>query len=139
MDKNEIVNMAKKIKFEFGDDPLIICEELGIDINYIKLNPKFYKAYTICVNDNPVININEVFTGLSTKILCAHELGHALMHAKQNTINQFEDDHNGICEYEANLFAVSLLFDDSMFDVDIIKMDNYLLKGILDFNLKLDK
>lgn len=137
MQKNEIVELAEKIKKLYGTDPIKICKELGININYINLNPKIYQAYTICVSDKPVININKHFSVTSQKILCAHELGHALMHTGKNIINQFNDETNGICEYEANLFAVALLFSNDMFDIDIIKMNNYLLKGILDFNIKL--
>ena len=136
MQTNEIIELAEKIKKNYGNDPIQICNELGICINYIHLNPKCYQAYTLCISDKPIINLNDKFTYESQKVLCAHELGHAIMHTK-NLINQFNDDSNGIYEYEANLFAVCLLFDKNDFNLDICKMDNYLLKGILDINIEL--
>ena len=39
-------------------------------------------------------------------------------------------------EYEANLFAVSLLFDDDQFNMPISEMSNYILKSILDWNIR---
>ena len=39
-------------------------------------------------------------------------------------------------EYEANLFAVSLLFDDDQFNMPILEMSNYILKSILDWNIR---
>ncbi|MDU1307635.1 MAG: ImmA/IrrE family metallo-endopeptidase [Clostridium perfringens] len=134
MENFEIIKLAQNIKIKFGNNPIHICNELGIKINYMNLNPKSYKAYTLAISDNPVISINNNFTETSQKVLCAHELGHALMH-KNKTINQFEDINNGIFEYEANLFAVSLLFDTNDFNLDILNMDNYILKSILDYNL----
>ncbi|WP_243151768.1 hypothetical protein [Clostridium sporogenes] len=50
-------------------------------------------------------------------------------------LNQFGDEHNGIEEFEANLFAVALLFDQD--DLEINLMDNYILKSLLDMNIKL--
>jgi hypothetical protein len=38
-------------------------------------------------------------------------------------------------ECEANLFAIALLFDPSLFIFDIQRMVNYILKAILDHNV----
>ena len=37
---------------------------------------------------------------------------------------------------EANLFAVSLLFDEEDFNIKMLNMSNYLLKQILDYNIE---
>ncbi|WP_338630606.1 ImmA/IrrE family metallo-endopeptidase [Clostridium baratii] len=136
MESNEIIQLAKNLKELYGNNPIDICNKLNIKINYIKLRPSIYPAYTIKLSEKPVINLNSHFTDLSQKVLCAHELGHALMH-EDKLINEFNDDNNGIYEYEANLFAVSLLFNEKDFNIEFSNMDNYLLKGLLDMNIKL--
>lgn len=135
MESDEIIQLAKKLKKKYGNDPIEICNKINIIIRHIKLKPDVYQAYTITPFGKPIINLNEHFTNLSQKVLCAHELGHALMH-KDKLINEF-NDNNEIYEYEANLFAVALLFNEDDFDIELKKMDNYLLKGLLDMNIKL--
>lgn len=137
MDANEIVQLAQNLKKKYNDlNPINICEKLNFKINYIKLKPNIYPAYTTKIGKLSIINLNKHFTLTSQCVLCAHELGHALMHGDK-LINEFDDDHNGTYEYEANLFAVALLFNTEDFCMDITKMSNYLLKGILDDNIKL--
>ena len=68
--------------------------------------------------------------------LCAHELGHALLH--DDGINHFATTSKNAftnIEYEANLFAVALLFDENDFNVPLVSMSNYTLKSILDYNI----
>jgi Zn-dependent peptidase ImmA (M78 family) len=80
---------------------------------------------------------------MSKKVLCAHELGHALLH--EDLVNNFAITSKNITtnlEYEANLFAISLLTNDNIDDyltIPISKMNNYLLKSIIDYNLKFEK
>ena len=136
MSNEEIIKLATSLKTNFGTtDTIKLCSMMGIKIEYMNLNPGIYKAYTIHFN-NPIIKLNNHFTLTSQKVLCAHELGHALLH-NDNVFNQFNDDHNGVNEYQANLFAVALLFNRSDFNIDISKMDNYMLRNILDKNIKI--
>ena len=58
-----------------------------------------------------------------------HEEG--MNHFSVNEKNVFTNT-----EYEANLFAVSLLFDDDQFNMPILEMSNYILKSILDWNIR---
>ncbi|NFB30181.1 ImmA/IrrE family metallo-endopeptidase [Clostridium botulinum] len=134
MEAEEIIRLAQKIKNKHGNNCFEICSTLGIKINYTKLKPNIYPAYSLKIKETPVIILNEHFTLKSQNILCAHELGHVLMH-DDRLLNQFGDENNGIEEYQANLFAVALLFDQD--DLEINLMDNYLLKGLLDMNVKL--
>ena len=41
-------------------------------------------------------------------------------------------------EYEANLFAVTLLFNESDFNMKVLNMSNYLLKQVLDYNIAVE-
>ena len=70
-------------------------------------------------------------------VLCAHELGHALLHS--DAVNNFAATSKNAfknVEYEANLFAVSLLFDEEDFNIKMLNMSNYLLKQVLDYNIE---
>ncbi|CDI49997.1 ImmA/IrrE family metallo-endopeptidase [Clostridium tetani] len=136
MRQDEIIKLAKSLKKQYTTNPIEICNKLGIDINYTNLKPNIYAAYTTRIGKKPVIRLNSHFTLKSQRVLCAHELGHALMHGNK-IINEFNDNHNGVNEYEANLFAVALLFNETDFAIDIKQMDNYMLKGILDYNIRL--
>ncbi len=136
MERHEIIKLAKTIKQRYGTNPIEICEKMNIKIKYISLKPNIYPAYTLKIDEKSIISLNTHFTKTSQNVLCAHELGHALMH-NDKLINEFNDNNNGIYEYEANLFAVALLFNESNFNLEFHKMDNYLLKSILDMNIKL--
>ena len=93
------------------------------------------KAYTIRSDNYPtIIIINGRYEHKSQLVLCAHELGHALLHS--DDINNFAVTSKNAfknVEYEANLFAVSLLFNESDFNIS-----NYLLKQVLDYNIAVE-
>ncbi|MDF2883824.1 MAG: hypothetical protein K0R54_4388 [Clostridiaceae bacterium] len=136
MTVDEIIDLANGIKRKYDRDPIRICNQMGIPIHYTNLKPNIYPAYTLKVGVLPVINLNTHFTLKSQQVLCAHELGHVLLH-NDKLINEFGDNHNGSEEYEANLFAVSLLFEQENLNYNIKAMDNYMLKELLNYNIKL--
>lgn len=85
------------------------------------------------------ISINNKYSEKAKKILCAHELGHALLH--EQCINYFATTSSNVMtniEFEANLFAVALLADKDInmkLSIPLEKMNNYLLKTIMDYNI----
>lgn len=83
-------------------------------------------------NNNNYILINKKYDIKSRKILCAHELGHIILH-KGN--NRFKGD-NLEYEYEANLFAVALLFSEEDFSMKFVEMSSFTLQTILELNIK---
>ena len=95
------------------------------------------KAYTIRSDNYPtIIIINGRYEPKSQLVLCAHELGHALLHS--DDINNFAVTSKNAfknVEYEANLFAVSLLFNESDFNMKVLNISNYLLKQVIDYNI----
>lgn len=142
MRATEIIQLVKNIRAKLNwdnlNDPGVICNILDIPIRQITLNPKIYPAYTTNIFGKPVISLNVHYTMLSQLVLCAHELGHALLHA-DNYYNGFHGE-NPQQEYEANLFAVALLFTENqyeLFNTPLEKMSNSELKCILDTNIKL--
>ena len=137
--KEDIIRYARELRCEYNtSDPYILARHYGIRVgDDLKLGIS-KKAYTIKMDNYPTtIMINNVYDMRSKIVLCAHELGHALLHDSgisnfASTVkNAFTND-----EYEANLFAVSLLFDDKDFNMPITQMSNYILKSILDYNIE---
>lgn len=138
MTKHEIINFAHLIKKRFNTrNAIYISKQLGIKLRLTHLKPNIYPAYTTNTGKTSIINLNDHYTMKSQIVLCAHELGHALMH-NDKLINQFNDNHNGYYEYEANLFAVALLFNEEDLCIDLSEMSNYMLKNLLDSNIHLN-
>lgn len=135
MNTEEIIEKAKQIR-KMGKTVIDIAENLGINIGYNNLDPKKFPAYNIRTEDKMSIILNSKINNKSRNVLCAHELGHALLH-NNKVINHFGKEIS-IEEYEANLFAVALLFDEDDFKIPLNKMSNFELKSILDHNINLE-
>jgi Zn-dependent peptidase ImmA (M78 family) len=135
MDKKEIVSLAKCIREVFNtNDPFNISKLLGIKVEYREYS-RAVKGYYRKVFDDVYIVINKNYSLKEQKIICAHELGHALLHTDvaQHIIDEY---YNGgdisVLEHEANIFALSLLLDEEL-DIEISSMSNYLIQNI--FNI----
>lgn len=86
-------------------DIIVLFEDLGNTLGFYNT----YKRFKF-------IHINNKINETTQKFVCAHELGHAVLHPKANTPflrNQtfFSVDR---LEIEANTFAVELLLTDEM-------------------------
>ncbi len=84
------------------------------------------------------IIINSNYSPRSQKIICAHELGHALLHtdfSEKVSSMYFEDSDLDGLEYEANMFALALLVDERQLSVNIAGIGNYIIKGIFEENM----
>ncbi|MCR5503600.1 MAG: ImmA/IrrE family metallo-endopeptidase [Lachnospiraceae bacterium] len=131
----EIISFAKGLRKNWGSDPIKIAERFGLKIVFRPGNR--LSAYTIKLDNYPtIISVSGCDDHVGRQVLCAHELGHALLH--DSGVNRFEGTYRTIAddtEYEANLFAVALLFDENDFNISLSSMSNYVLKGILDYNL----
>lgn len=144
MNAKDIISLARDIKTTWNtNDPYKIAKRLGIAVLFRDNCIKGFTAQTIKMEGYPtVISINDAYTEASKKILCAHELGHALLH--EDCLNYFAVTSKNVTsnvEKEANLFAIALLTDygiDNQLSMPLENMNNYLLKSILDYNIKLD-
>jgi Zn-dependent peptidase ImmA (M78 family) len=71
-----------------------------------------------------VITINSDLPKMIQKIICAHELRHAVLHAQTAGVEAFHDtglfDTASVAEYEANVFAAELLLKDE----DVLELLN---------------
>lgn len=127
------INLKKKYK---TNNPFKLLQLLGIEHTYGCYKKEAITGYIIRPYEDvpPLIVLNSNFDKKSQRIFCAHELGHAILH--KAACNHFGDDNlKNKNEYEANLFAVSLLFNHHSFNQDIKTMDNFILKFILDSNV----
>lgn len=109
MRAQQIIRLACDIKSVWKtNNPFEIAEKYGIKVLIRNVNIGDFKAQTLKMEGYPtIISINGLYSTLSQKVLCAHELGHALLHTEP--INHFDvttkNVHTNV-EYEANLFAV---------------------------------
>ena len=99
-------------------DPFRICREKGIEIMFRDDFTGQKGAFSLMLNV-PFIFINNNLSDEMKRIVCAHELGHAMLHRKlcrkrkNQTIYEYEIfDIRDSIEYEANIFAANLLIDE---------------------------
>lgn len=143
MRNNDIVRFAREIREYWNtNDPYVIAGKYGIEVVFRNHCFTGFTAQTIKIEGYPaIISINNQYDIHTKKILCAHELGHALLH--DNSINYFAGtSKNAVAntEGEANLFALALLSDDTINNclaIPLENMNNYLLKTIVEFNINI--
>lgn len=99
--KKEASNLLSMTK---NNNPFYIAVLLKIDCIICKLNenlPSF-------LFDN-VIYINQALDDYSKRIVCAHELGHFILHKQTNAFELFYAGEENITEFEANLFVKEIM------------------------------
>lgn len=96
-------------------DPFEIAEALGIHV-FFDNQLKRLKGMYFVMKRNRYIYINSNLDERTQRIVCAHELGHDQLHrdiAKANGLQEFVlYDMSTRPEYEANIFASSILLDE---------------------------
>ncbi|MGN1081684.1 MAG: ImmA/IrrE family metallo-endopeptidase [Acutalibacteraceae bacterium] len=108
-------NKIKKLVESFGtNNPFIIAEKLGITVLYSEL-PDCTKGVCYTVEGHRIILINSSLDDCCSRSVCAHELGHALLHPDMNLRFLVNDTFfsEGKLEKEADMFAAELLIDES--------------------------
>ena len=137
----EIIKYARDLAETLGtNDPYAIAEYFGIFVFHTdSVAPDFTARIIKTENYPPIITINDKYSEKGKRLLCAHELGHALLHNEGvNTFAVTEKNLFTSVEEEANLFALALLTDESwesLLKYPLSNMNNYLLMSIIDKNL----
>ncbi len=94
-------------------DPFELCEEMGIIVVALNLPDSVNGIYTILHEQNTII-INSALPYDKRKVICAHELGHVMLHNGLNRM--YLERGTNYCidafETEADTFAACLLIDD---------------------------
>ena len=108
----KIYDIAQELKEKYETrDPFRLCKALDILVLYVPLVRVngFYQHF----DGQDIIYINQDLTDEEKTLVCAHELGHALLHTNINSI--FLETHKFVenkYETEADAFAINLLYDD---------------------------
>jgi len=110
--RNVALHMMKKYK---TNDPFELAEYLKIKVIYENLGTRTRGFYQACPKLK-IIHIHNNLDNLNKRIVCCHELGHAVLHSKLNII--FLQKHT-FCikdkfEREANIFAAELLIPNEL-------------------------
>ena len=112
---NYISNKVSYLVKKYGTrNPFKLCKELNIRISYKDLGYSI-KAFYFYQSRIKNIVINSRIAKTVQNLLCAHELGHAILHENLATMRGFSEltlfDSVIPTEYEANLFAAELLIE----------------------------
>lgn len=110
-----IKETADKLIKKYGSrDPFFICEMLKLNVVYKDLGS--LKGMYLILKNNRYAVLNSSLSQSDKKAVCAHELGHDLLHrgfAKDVFLQDFMlYDMKNRPEHEADYFAASLLIDD---------------------------
>ncbi|MEG2935539.1 MAG: ImmA/IrrE family metallo-endopeptidase, partial [Clostridium sp.] len=106
-----VLKLKKKYK---TSNPLNLAKELNIDVCYKETTS--LKGFYVNILRNKYIVLSSTLTEEEIRIICAHELGHHILHRNLG-IKMFQDELciskiKSIPEIEANYFAAELLIDD---------------------------
>ncbi len=152
-DFNFICDKVSKIKNKYAEsDPFKLCKEMDILTLFSPMGtlPSSCKGFYLTQSRIKSITVNSDLSEDFQRIICAHELGHSVLHDEFSGVNGFHDfeffDANNKLEYEANIFASELLINDE----DILNIDTdvsffqlaselYVPSELLDFKLRILK
>ena len=107
-------------------DPFELAREMGFLLLFQAMGKakSACKGFFMMQDGQPSITINSDLPKMIQKIICAHELGHAVLHSQTPGMEEFHDfalfDTTSITEYEANVFAAELLLNDT----DVLELLN---------------
>lgn len=116
IDKQASTLPRRLIRRYRSNDPFEIADALNITVLERGDFKRQKGAFKVILN-NSFIFINANMSDEMKRLVCAHELGHALLHRSlgktQSGLMEFElFNITDTTEYEANLFAANLLLDE---------------------------
>ncbi len=107
-----VSNISRKYRTA---SPFELCDCLGINVIYEEL-PDSVRGFFVKILKDFVIVINSSADEYESRVVCAHELGHIMLHSDTNSISL--NSRTCLCtskyEREADLFAVTLLLESEM-------------------------
>jgi Zn-dependent peptidase ImmA (M78 family) len=123
----KIRSQAKALVKKHGTrNPFIIADEVGIHLRYRNDFSKLKGFYKV-IDRSRFIFINAELDEYEQKIVCAHELGHDMLHRTLAKFGILQEmtlcDMKSRPEYEANVFAADILLDDD--EVFALAKDGY--------------
>lgn len=109
-----IKNIVEELFVRHGSrDPFVIASLLNIDVHLTNLHDEINGLYKYD-RRNKYIVINNNLPEEMQRVVCAHELGHAILHSRANTTFMRNNTLLSVdrIEVEANTFAAELLIPD---------------------------
>lgn len=109
---------AKKIRNSVKViDPFYIAKQYNIDVSFIDMDKPFAFNQYNPLSRRYTIYISNAVDRYSSKILCAHELGHIFCERPQ-AVSLFDREIDSISEFIANSFASLIVSFDARFKLD---------------------
>ena len=109
-----IRHLARQLRQQYGPrDPFLLCEQMDIAVLYTDL-PLITKGIFFSISGRRVINLSLSLAEQEKTAVCAHELGHAVLHPANNYpfLSSNTNLVLGRYEREADYFSACLLLDD---------------------------
>lgn len=133
---NDIKKIVAYYKRKTGtSDPFILADRLGILYQFCDLN--FDGCYMFLKNHRYIF-VNQNISESDMRLVMAHEVGHAILHKKQNCyfIRKKTFFSMSKIENEANTFAAELLIPDSLI-IDNPGMSKYQIARLAGYDEKI--
>lgn len=126
----------KLVRFFGTRDPFVIATGMGAII--VRHSLKGVRGFYHYFQRNSIIYVDEMLPERTSALVCAHELGHMVLHKSVNTVfmdtrTQFNTNKY---EIEANSFAMELLVPDDKI-LENIYLTTEQLSRLLGYNEKL--
>ena len=139
-----ICEAVEKLKRQYGEsDPFKLCGLMGISVLYKDMgkDENSCKGFFLPQSRVCCIVINDNFSPEFQRVICAHELGHAVLHKNIAGVKDFHDfymfNQNSQRENDANIFAAELLLKDE--DVyTALNEDTTFFQTALDFKVPVE-
>lgn len=109
-----IRDLARSIRNQYGtDNPFVLCDKMDIAVLFTDL-PEITKGFFFVLRGKRIINLNLSLAEEEKTAVCAHELGHAILHPTSNSpfLSSNTNLILGRYEREADYFSACLILDD---------------------------
>lgn len=95
--------------------PFEICNNLKINVIFSSELPKKVNGLYLNSTDyGKIILINSSLKGYKKEKVCAHELGHAILHSNINSMNYHQNFDGDLAEFEMEADMFSFFLVDEM-------------------------
>ena len=119
MNNKQIPKLVSYLKRKYGtDDPEEIADYLGVTIIRMPLEDVVAGFYKLLKRRKYIFLNSDIDDDVFIRVVLAHELGHAIMHPKENCAFMKSKTLllTSRIEKQANIFAAYLLIDDDMLE-----------------------
>lgn len=119
------------LRTKFGEnDPMSLAKAMQIMVlpQPMGRGDSCCRGFYFSAYGEKVIVVNADLDASLQRIICAHEMGHAVLHGNCRELQAYHDfslfDQAEVAEYEANLFAAELLLPDEEV-IDLLNEDGF--------------